>query len=327
MNQKKVISALMGMLIFAFGVTERTVFAQSDQGVAGDGVPTTVPENIDAVLFYCPPNRLTLKEVEEQWEQIRGREFVIQKMGTVRHEKVLEFLYRVAIVDPTLYKKDPYPKKTYGEAAVQSMARTGHPALTEKLALILHAPFTGIPAEEVRKIKGKAAQMLLSYNSTDKKLVFAVLDKNAQEGYVLCPYPYPKYGYDNARGKDWKDSPTEPEARRLLHKWLALENRIARLEAALCAARAGISDIRIRELAEAEVGDGQTPPKHRSREWRLAEDILYALRGHGDLKATEKYERIRIERAVMDVSVGDPEADKRTRETFEREFKKDWKKK
>lgn len=315
-------NAFAGLSIVAMCLITATVSisAQPEMPGAGDGWAVTEPKSLDSVRFkhYTKEsvNELTLQEVERLWPDV-DRENILRRMGTIRHPKIVDFLYRAAIVDPTLYKGRAPEGYTHGQMAIWGLIRTGHQSVPEKMAAILRAPMKLIPDFEARAIKGLAAQQLLGFKGVARELAFKTLDENTQAGQITCPY----YHQGALRRPDgsWISVAVEPEARDLMRKWLGHENSVARLEAAWCMAKSGIQDQRVRELAEAALRGGR--PKE---EKFLGEQILDALAGRGDKRAEKARDLLEMKENIKRNSIGGIDGDRHIREHFEKEFRKKW---
>lgn len=288
---------------------------------AGDGWEVAEPKSLDSVRFkhYTKESvkELTLQEVEHLWPDV-DRENILRRMGTIRHPKIVDFLYRAAIIDPTLYKGRSPDGYTFGEMAIMGLVRTGHKSVPEKLEAILRAPMKLIPEFEARDIKGRAARQLLGFKGAARELVFKTLDENAQAGQIFCPYAS-SGSFWRTSDWTWIDPQVEPEAAELMRKWLGNESGIARLEAADCMAASGIQDRRVRELAEA-ASQGGRPEKERF----LAEQILKALAAHGDKRAEKTRDLLEMKENIKQRSIGGVDGDKHIREHFEKEFRRKW---
>lgn len=305
------VAALVGLMPISWGAP-----------AAGDGKEVTSPTSLDSVQFRNFRQKLTLDEIERLWPEV-DRENIVRQMGTVRHAKTVEFLCRVAIVDPALYKGKMPKGYTFAEFAISSLVRTGHPKVPEKLAGILEAPMEQVDAAETRKIKNSAARELLRFKGASRSLIYEILDQNARNGAVACPYLRPS----SFRGPDgtWIDPPVESRGRDLMRKWLDDLRGTARLQAARCMAEAGVSDSRLLSLAQESLG---ATPEHRapvSDERFLAEQILKALSAHGDKQAERTHDKMEMEQEIKRLRIPDhPEEDKRIRERREEEFHKKW---
>lgn len=311
-------SLILACISLAIGPS--SLAAQSKEAIAGDGWKVSEPKSLDAVRFkHGPREQLSFEEVQEKWESL-DREYILRQMGTVRHPAIVEFLYRVAIADPTVYRSRRPKLHANGEMAIWSLTRTKHPSVAGKLEGVLKAPMDGVVPDAVRRIKGKAAQELLRFNESNRVLAYKQLDENARAGDVLCPYPPPGsfYRHDGT----WIDPPVDAPGRALLQEWLSLGDNIARLEAAWCMAKAGVQDPRVREFAEVELS--KKSEGKPSRAHFLAEQIISALAAHGDKQSERARDQLEMEKEIKRLSSGHPEGDRNIREHFEKEFRKKW---
>lgn len=297
--------------------------AQPKPSSTEHGSEVNEPKTLDSVRFRnyhkLDPKEFTLHEVEILWSSMSSvdHENILRQMGAIRHPKVVEFLYRVAIADPTLFKGRAPEGPTHGQMAIWGIIRTGHRSAPEKLEGILRAPMKLIPEFEARAIKGLAAQQLLKFKGVARELVFTTLDENAQAGQVFCPY----YHQGALRRPDgaWISVAVEPEGAELMLKWLGHKNAVARLEAAWCISKSEIQDPRVRELAEAALRGGR--PKE---EKFLGEQILDALAGRGDKRAEKARDLLEMKAEIKRLSLGNPGRDKEIREDREKEFRRKW---
>ena len=294
--------------------------AQSKTAGAGDGWEVTEPKSLDTVRFkhYTKESvkEVTLQEVEHLWPDV-AREEILRQMGVIRHPKTVDFLYRAAIIDPTLYKGRAPEGYTHGQMAIASLVRTGHRSVPEKLEVILRAPMKLIPEFEARDIKGRAARELLRFKGVARELVFKTLDDNAQAGQIFCLYPPPRA----LRRPDGSSISVavEPEAAALMRKWLGHKNSLARLEAAWCLAPSDVQDQRVREFAEAALRGGR--PKE---EQFFGEKILESLAVRGDKRAEKARDLLEMKKEIKRLSLGNPARDKEVREDHEKEFREKW---
>lgn len=315
----KTTSLILACISLAFGPS--SLSAQSKETIAGDGWKVSEPIALDAVRFKRGSEELSFKEVQEKWDEI-GHEHILRQMGMIRHPVIVDFLYRVAIADPTLCRSRRQRLHVDGEFAIWNLTRTKHPLVAAKLEAILKAPMEGIAPESVRKVKGKAAQEILRFKDSNRALAYKQLDENARAGDVLCPYPPPGSFYRT--DGTWIDPSVDAPGRALLQEWLSLEDNIARLEVAWCMAKAGVQDLRVREFAEIELS--KKPEGKPSRAHFLAEQIISALAAHGDKRAERARDQLEMEKEIKRLSAGHPEGDRNIREHFEKEFRKKWSK-
>lgn len=297
--------------------------AQTKPSGPGDGKEVTAPKSLDSVRFKNFRQELTFSDVERLWPNV-AREEIVRQMGTVRHSGATDFLYRVAIVDTALYKGKLPEGYTLGEFAISSLIRTGHPSVPEKLDAVLRAPMEHVRLEERRKIKNRAARVLLRFKGTSRSLIYKTLDDSAKDGVVACPFPPPS-AFRRPNGT-WIDPPVEEAGRDLMQKWLDGLSGIPRLETALCMAESGVADPRLLGLAKDAMGTAPGPRGQSPDERFLAEQILKALSAHGDSEAEKADYRVEMEKEIKRLSTGHPEGDRDIREHFEREFRKKWNK-
>ena len=316
--------AVAAVLLLTFPIFGSSGEQRSATLLAGDGQVVTSPSSLDSVRFKNFRETLTIDDVERRWPDV-DRENIVRQMGTGRHAKTVDFLYRVAIVDSALYKGKMPQGYTLGEFAISSLIRNGHPTVPDKLAAILRAPMEQVAPEERRTIKNSAARRLLRFKGMSRPLIYETLDVNAQAGTVACPFPPPA----SFRRKDgtWIDPPVEREGRDLMRKWLDSFSGIARLKAARCMAESGDTDPRLRSLAEDALKPAQEARTPSSDERFLADQILQALSVHGDKQAERARDQMEMEREIKRLSIpGHPEEDKRIRGKREEEIRKKWQK-
>lgn len=310
----------LGIVAMCLITATASFSAQPKTTGAGDGEEVIEPKSMDSVRFkhYTKESvkELTLQEVEHLWPDV-AREEILRQMGVIRHPKTVDFLYRAAIIDPTLYKGKTPEGYTFGEMSVGGLVRTGHKSVPDRLEAILRAPMKLIPEFEARDIRGRAARQLLRFKGAARELVFKTLDENAQAGQIFCPYPPP--GALRRPDGSSISVAVEPEAAELMRKWLGHKNAVARLEAAWCMAPSEIQDQRVRELAETALRGGR--PK---AEQFLGEKILNSLALRGDKRAEKARDLLEMKENIKQRSIGGVDGDRHIREHFEDEFRKKW---
>jgi len=264
----------------------------SDSGqcnvVAPDASPSvsTTSDNIivdsdDRLTIRGPGGSKSLQEIEDAWAN-HEQEFYLRPMSATKDPRVAKFLYRVVVVDPSLYRGRNPSSALESKHALQYLAAMQTPEAAQWLVTILQAPIGVLDQDQQEEIRTTAAHALLQYQGVELDLPYAILDRNAENGRVECPFREP----EQQTGGGWIYPRLNQRAEQLLQRWMTSPNLLVRLKAAECSAQVGLQDDRTLQLAEEQVSKPRStlskPPRN---EKFFASQILFWLSERGNKKA------------------------------------------
>jgi len=240
---------------------------------------TSQNESLDSVKVEWEGGVWSLRRIEDNWNR-HEMDFAIRAMRKMKDPQIANFLYRVAIADPSLYR-GRHPEEGVQECdhAIQVLIWMHTPAAQEALQKLLTAAINDLTPLEQQNVHSLAAQGLLAYKNADHSTPYKILDQFTESNptEILCPFIKP-----GSRSNKLIVNTQDPQVVGLIDKWMMSSRLMTRLEAANCAAKIGVRDEAVFKIAQQQINKSidslaQTPRNEKF----YASQILLSLYLHG----------------------------------------------
>lgn len=243
-------------------------------------IPLSAAENdANDLIFDASGTKYSLNKLKENWP-LRSDQMALKGLVRTKDNRASEFLHRIAIQDPELYK-GRIPEAMESVIAVKALGTSKTSESDRFLNLLLSEELFSNSEKTKWEVRVEAARMILRRSAAGHEMAYSVLSRAAQNGVVGCPYPDGLYD-----AGVWKGTALSAKQRNLLEEWMNSSDIDVRLQSALCAVRASVEEESALEIVKTlESAPSQNRPTENTHFY--ASQVLHVLTIRGNKNAKD----------------------------------------